>query len=554
MVKTHKTLSDWIRGRLILPLAALLCAVPGVSAADAPASQLANDVIELSKQPLGAKALAAETGAPEMDEAREIARLENLPAIQIPIEGATLAGAIKIVAQSAGMNHIAPTADDFPETVSLTATISPWRLLQLMADRYRFSVRFQNGMWFFSRESAGALIAKTYEFRHANLDQLTAAAGADHFGGDSGSNTPTPSSAGQGFNLIYKVDSKQVVEDVRELIGLPPLSLAVAGRAGGAAAGEAGIQKVALDPKLPEKGQKVLYLPKTNALYVVCYRNQHDLVAEYVSQVDQPPVQIRIEARFFATSSDPQTILGIDYSEAQPKLTLSDQAAAAVDQIALQRTTDKRWPPQAILSASALSVQLNALEKDEKSEKIENPFVVTTSSHEALFSVGQEEPFLESSTLSPGAVDGGLGSTTNRIAVKRIGTAVNVVPTYFRGAPGEKPKVRLVVKMELGRLSGFRQVTPQVLYPIVDSQKYEFTATIEEGQALAFGGLTGLSNSKNESRVPVLGRIPLLGGLFKHTNEKGQQRNMIAYIIPTIVRAPVEAVPPVQLQGSHAMR
>ena len=155
------------------------------------------------------------------------------------------------------------------------------------------------------------------------------------------------------------------------------------------------------------------------------------------------------------------------------------------------------------------------------------------------------------STLSPGAVDGGLGSTTNRISVKRIGTAVNVVPTYFKGAPGEKPKVRLVVKMELGRLSGFRQVTPQVLYPIVDSQKYEFTATIEEGQALAFGGLTGVSSTKDDSRVPVLGKIPLLGGLFRHTNQQEQQRNVIGYIIPSIVHEQIE-VPPVELKNAHA--
>ncbi|PTY05197.1 hypothetical protein DB347_17160 [Opitutaceae bacterium EW11] len=361
----------------------------------------------------------------------------------------------------------------------------------------------------------------------------------------------SPGASGQGFDLIYKIDSKQVVDDVRELIGLPPLSLSLA-QSEGKIPDEKGIQKVVLDAKYSEKGQKVLYLPKTNALYVVCYRSQHDLVAEYVKQADQPPVQIRIEARFFATTSDPQTILGIDYGEAQPKLTLSDAQSGTDNRINLQRLTDKRWPPQAILSSSALSLQLNALEKDEKSEKIENPFVVTTSNHEALFSVGQEEPFLESSTLSPGAVDGGLGSTTNRISVKRIGTAVNVVPTYFRGAPGEKPKIRLIVKMELGRLSGFRQVTSNVLYPIVDSQKYQFTATVEEGQALAFGGLTGLSNSKNESSIPVLGRVPVLGALFRHSNQKGQQRNLIGYIIPSIVSAPATDMPPVELKGSHA--
>lgn len=524
----------------------------GWAFAQAPASRLAGDVIELSKQPIAGRSAAGAMAGPELDEAREIARLESLPAVQIPIEDASLASAIKIVAQSAGMNHIAPSAEDFSENISMTATINPWRLLQLLADRYRFTMRFQNGMWLFSRESAGALIAKTYEFKHANLDAVQESADSGGFGSTI-SNGQASQQQGQGFRLIYKIDSKQVVDDVRELIGLPPLASQSIVATDGKLPDEKSIQRAAIvETKNSDKPQKVLYLPKSNSLYVVCYRSQHDHVAEYIKQVDQPPVQIRIEARFFATQSDPQSILGIDYTNAQPAISLSDNnTVGGGASIALQRVTDKRWPPQAILSSSALSVQLNALERDSKTEKIENPFVVTTSSHEALFSVGTEEPFLDSSTLSPGAVDGGLGSTTNRISVKRIGTAVNVVPTYFRGAPGEKPKIRLVVKMELGRLAEFRQVTPQVLYPVVDSQKYEFTATIEEGQALAFGGLTGLSNSKNESRVPVLGKLPAIGGLFRHRDQRGQQRNLIGYIIPTIVHEQADA-PAVELKGTHA--
>jgi type II secretory pathway component GspD/PulD (secretin) len=538
----------WARGIVF----GLLCAFVARITAEPASSRLANDVVQLAQQP-SAPAAAATSTNPEASEAKEIARLDSLPAVQIPVEDATLASAIKIVAQSAGMNFIAPATEDFSETISLNATINPWRLLQLMADRYRFNIQYRGGLWLFSRESAGALIAKTYQFRHANLDSVTSQSGQ----GDSMNSNSDPETGralGQGFDLVYKIDSKQVVEDVRELVGLPPLAsqtmVAVDGKL---PTDRTSVPAILSENKSTDKGQKVLYLPKTNALYVVCYRSQHEHIAEYVRQVDQPPVQIRIEARFFSTSSDPETILGIDYSNAQPNLSLSDaNSQAGGNQIALQKLTDKRWPPQAILSSSALSLQLNALEKDSKSEKIENPFVVTTSNHEALFSVGQEEPFLDSSTLSPGAVDGGLGSTTNRISVKRIGTAVNVVPTYFAGEPGEKPKIRLVIKIELGRLSGFRQVTPQVLYPIVDSQKYEFTATVEEGQALAFGGLTGLSSSSDDNRVPVLGRIPLLGGLFKHTDKKGEQQNLIGYLIPSIVHGSAAPAPLVELKGDHA--
>ena len=127
------------------------------AAAQGPSTRLASDVVEFSRQPVAAHTATAPHVSPEADETREVARLEALPAVQIPIEDANLASAIKIVAQSAGMNHIAPDTRDFSEPISMTATINPWRLLQSLADRYRFTVRYQDGMWLFSRESRSGL-------------------------------------------------------------------------------------------------------------------------------------------------------------------------------------------------------------------------------------------------------------------------------------------------------------------------------------------------------------------------------------------------------------
>ena len=112
--------------------------------------------------------------------------------------------------------------------------------------------------------------------------------------------------------------------------------------------------------------------------------------------------------------------------------------------------------------------------------------------------------------------------------------------------------VTAMIKIGNGRVSAYRQVTPQILYPVIDSQKYSFTATVEEGQALAFGGLTGLSNTTDDSRVPVLGKIPLLGGLFRHTDKKGEQQNLIGYIIPSVVHESLTPAPAVVLKGDRA--
>jgi len=521
---------------------AFLAAAPAGNLFGQAATSLGTDVINMAKHPPTEPAPVV-ASSPETDEAREIARLEGLPTVKIPIQATTLAGAINIIAGNAGMNLIAPDQTDFTDEVALTTMSNPWKLLQLLSERYRFSMRYQSGVWLFSRESAGALIAKTYVLKHTNLDTMQSSGGQSGMN-DTASTSDSSRTSGQGFNMVYKVESKQVIDDIRQLIGLPPLaSQTVIVKNGDARLPIDDGRASAGTPKKEESVQRVIYLRDTNALYVVAFRSQHEHIAEYIRQLDQAPVQIRIEARFFATSNDPSKIIGLDPSEFQPKVSL-DNLTTGVD---LNHVRATRMPNSAVLSSSALSLQLNALEKDSKTEQVQNPWIVTTNNHEALFSVGSEEPFLDSSTMSPGAVDGGLGSTTNRISVKRVGTAVNVVPTLFVGEPGQKPKIRLTVKLEIGRITGYRQVTSQVNYPIVDSQKYEYTVYIEEGQSLAFGGLSGLSTSKNESRVPVLSRIPVLGRIFKSTNTQDSQRKLIGYIIPTIVHEQQEEAPPVQL-------
>jgi type II secretory pathway component GspD/PulD (secretin) len=52
--------------------------------------------------------------------------------------------------------------------------------------------------------------------------------------------------------------------------------------------------------------------------------------------------------------------------------------------------------------------------------------------------------------------------------------------------------------------------------------------------------------------VPVLGKMPVVGGLFRHKNDLGQQRNLIGYIIPTVVRDLPQTAPAIELKSSHA--
>lgn len=466
----------------------------------------------------------------QASEETERTRLAALPPASIPVQEASLAAAICLVASAAEMNFIAPAAEEFPESVTLSTRVSPWVLLQLLADRYRFTLRYRSGVWIFDRDADGALVSRTYVLRNTNLDSYKAAQNSFNMLGARPQGLEEPGASG---GLVFAPQTQKIIDDLRELVGLPPSLLARGGvmpvdegrRPVKGELGETGSGGKAASPV-----GKVLYLPDSNALYVTATRSQHQHVEEYLRVVDRPVKQIRIEARFFETTHDPKLVLGMDPTGYQPNITLSNLAS----QWDLNKLGSLRMPDKALLGADSLRFQIQALSTDDRSKLVNNPTVVVANNREAYFSVGDEEPFVSSNSINNGASDGGFGTTQAQVTIRRIGTSVNIVPSYFEGGEGESPRIRLSVRIEVGVLKGFRRLN-SVDVPVVTSQKYEYTVFVRPGETLAFGGLSGSAESESLRKVPVAGDIPVLGHVFKSRSKQSLQRNLVAYLSASLV-------------------
>jgi len=348
------------------------------------------------------------------------------------------------------------------------------------------------------------------------------------------------SSANDEGGMVFSAQTQKIIEDIRDLIGLPSARITPDEKAATAEEKRPVQGKSAEGSGSGGSSAKVIYIPDANSLYVACTRVQHDLVAGYLKIIDQPPRQVHIEARFYETSSDPKTVLGINPEHFQPSVSLTDiHADTNLSRLA---TGDIK----AVLNIGDLALQINALQQDAHSKLVQNPTVVTANNREVYFSVGDEEPFVSSNNIFPGVPNGGFGATTANIAIRRIGTSVNVVPTIFDGQGGKR-RIRLIVRIEVGALKGFRQINT-INVPVVSSQKYEYTTYVEDNQALAFGGLSGIGESDGITKVPIAGDVPIVGYLFKSKSHEVHQRNLVAYIIARIVDQPEPALmPPVAL-------
>ncbi|MDH5456137.1 MAG: type II secretion system protein GspD, partial [Gammaproteobacteria bacterium] len=71
---------------------------------------------------------------------------------------------------------------------------------------------------------------------------------------------------------------------------------------------------------------------------------------------------------------------------------------------------------------------------------------------------------------------------------------------------------------------------------IVNKRTIDTTVIVDDGEILVLGGLLEDVLRESDQRVPVLGRIPLLGNLFRSRKTEKLKTNLMVFIRPTILR------------------
>jgi type IV pilus assembly protein PilQ len=81
----------------------------------------------------------------------------------------------------------------------------------------------------------------------------------------------------------------------------------------------------------------------------------------------------------------------------------------------------------------------------------------------------------------------------------------------------------------------FSRVTGSQLNPALDTQQATTSVLVKDGGTVVIGGVVQTQNSLAIAQVPLLGSIPLLGNLFKHTTITTQTQELIFFITPKII-------------------
>lgn len=177
---------------------------------------------------------------------------------------------------------------------------------------------------------------------------------------------------------------------------------------------------------------------------------------------------------------------------------------------------------------------LNAVQSDTDSNILSTPFVTTLDNVPAVFLVGQEVPFTSGQTL-------GTNNTNPFTTITReeIGIRLEVLPQITDG-----DVVRLEIIQEVSSIAPDASVIATDLV----TNKREITTTVlaDDGEMIVLGGLIQDDEELIDTRVPLLGGIPIIGNLFKNTSNTRTRTNLMVFIRPTILRDGQAAVPVTQ--------
>ena len=61
---------------------------------------------------------------------------------------------------------------------------------------------------------------------------------------------------------------------------------------------------------------------------------------------------------------------------------------------------------------------------------------------------------------------------------------------------------------------------------------------VQDGQTIMLGGMLFQEDSKTKRKIPLLGDIPLIGGLFQHNNNENANSELLIFITPAVIDSP----------------
>lgn len=343
---------------------------------------------------------------------------------------------------------------------------------------------------------------------------------------------------------LKHADAQEMAKTLNDLVS----GAGSAGRGGGRT-GSAGAKPQALRSVITPLSEGAINLsadPATNSLVIQASKEAYETLIQVIEKLDIPRPQVLVEALIMEVDITDNFELGFNFgyvlANSEIDLELVGQGListiagplAAFGKSTIDSDGDDGSTFTARMQAAAQAGLINILS---------SPHILTSDNEEAEIRIGDNIPIVTSRVqAATGATDSGLSSAVN-IERRDIGVTLRVTPQISDGNT-----LRLKIFQEITEVNealsavvaGGNTDSTTDIGVALSNRRVENTVVVADGATVVIGGLIGEVSSTTENKVPFLGDIPVLGWLFKSTQEKIRRVNLIIMLTPHIIRSPAD--------------
>jgi len=253
------------------------------------------------------------------------------------------------------------------------------------------------------------------------------------------------------------------------------------------------------------------------------------LIEDMVSQLDMPVKQVNISVKFIETKLSVDERMGINWkirTEARGPYQTSGSTTDTTTGLSLENVLELgKWNDMKFttLSIPAFYGLLEILSTDGDTRLIQEPQVTTKNNTSAFVNVGTTYPI-----LVPQATEGLIGQT-NTFEDQNINISLNVKPRI-----NNEKFISLSINATVQAIVGM--AGPDADRPITSDRTANAQVMVGDGETMLIGGLIFDQVIENKTTLPFIEKIPIINKIFTYNASSIEQRELLIFITPNIVR------------------
>ncbi|MDP2904945.1 MAG: TonB family protein [Candidatus Omnitrophota bacterium] len=288
-----------------------------------------------------------------------------------------------------------------------------------------------------------------------------------------------------------------------------------------------------LSPKLQEvitKGVGSIKIDeRSNKIAITDYPARLDEIAKVIEAFDERPLQVLIDAQIIEVKPSDQFQMGVNWEYfIKEKFDFKTNLPVTTQNI-LSIGAAAAGGAGAVLAAGQYKGIIDILRTVGEVNILSSPRIMAVNNQEAKIHIGRRDAYITSTTSQ-----GGSGNTVTSQSVNfvDVGIQLRVTPSVSKDG-FVTMKIKPEVSDAVPKLVKSQDQDTEI--PIVSTSETETTVMVKDGVTIIIGGLAQDKKSKTVKKIPILGDIPLLGAIFRNTDEKVEKDELVILLTPHIM-------------------